>query len=119
MGREARAALGRAKPSYRTAISRAYYAMYHTCRGLVFFDTQGDDHQEHSELPKHLPADFPARATWENTIKNARLERNRADYEPYPRRDASFAVRAKDVCRDFRDFRSATRAYLRGKGLKT
>lgn len=115
--REARAALQRRPPSYRNAISRAYYAMYQTFRGVVFFRTGGDDHEKHTVLPQHLPTDFPAVSFWENALKNARLERNRADYEPYPRNDLAFGKRAKDICKQSQQLRSVARAYLRGKGL--
>jgi uncharacterized protein (UPF0332 family) len=88
--RNARWALTGAKPRHRVGLARAYYAMYHATRAVVFFCEKGDDHEAHSELPKHLPRDFPDRARWENDIKIARLERNRADYDPYPKSDAAF-----------------------------
>src|SRR5882672_9887403 len=53
--REARAALRRSPPSFRTIISRAYYAMYQTFRGIVFFRSADDDYEKHTELPKHIP----------------------------------------------------------------
>src|SRR5687767_9048033 len=46
--REARAALKRNPPSYRNAISRGYYAMYQTFRGIVFLVSGGDDYEKHS-----------------------------------------------------------------------
>jgi hypothetical protein len=116
--REARAALNRNPRSCRNVISRSYYAMYQTFRGIVFYVTQGDDHEKHSILPQHLPRDFPAVGYWENALKSARLERNRADYEPYPRDDSVFAQRALAIYKDSHQLRIAARAYLRGKGLK-
>ena len=74
-------ALTQAVPSYRTAVSRAYYSMYHAARALSFFSNGGDDYEEHSKLPGNIPKDFPSRASWENKLKRARLERNRADYD--------------------------------------
>ena len=115
--REARAALQRKPPSYRNAVSRAYYAMYQTFRGIVFFRTSGDDHEKHSELPHHIPGDFPARPYWENALKDARLERNRADYEPYPRGEYAFARSAVTIYKASNQLRTVARAYLRGKGL--
>lgn len=72
-------------PRYRDAISRYYYSMYHSARAVVYFHNFGDDFQEHSKLPSGLPGDFPDKVDWSSKLKNARLERNRADYEPYPK----------------------------------
>lgn len=116
--REARFALKRNPPSCRNAISRAYYAMYQTFRGIVFFASGGDDHEKHTDLPAHLPKDFPAVSYWENALKTARLERNRADYEPYPRKDGGFETRALAILKDSWRLRRVARTYLRGKGLK-
>jgi uncharacterized protein (UPF0332 family) len=116
--REARAALQRKPHSFRNAISRAYYSMYQTFRGVVFLVSKGDDYEKHSELPQHLPGDFPAVGYWENALKIARLERNRADYEPYPRSDAAFKTQAETIYRNSHKLRGVARTYLRGKGLK-
>jgi uncharacterized protein (UPF0332 family) len=116
--REARIALKRNPPSFRNAISRSYYAMYQTFRGVVFFVSGGDDFEKHSDLPQHLPKDFPAVAFWENALKTARLERNKADYEPYPRQDSAFEPQAASIFKSSHQLRSVARAYLRGKGLK-
>jgi uncharacterized protein (UPF0332 family) len=117
MHREAELALTRTTPSYRNAISRAYYSMYQTIRGIVFYTNHGDDYETHSELPKHLPRDFPAREYWENNLKNARLERNHADYEPYPRDDGAFEVSAKTVFQASQQLYIVAQSYLRTKGL--
>lgn len=82
---------------YRLAISRGYYSMYHAIRAVVFYVTRGDENQEHSTLPKHIPADFPGGVSWETKLKNARLERNRADYDPYPQQDRAFEVMARQI----------------------
>lgn len=100
----------------RLAVARAYYSMYHAARAVVFFRVGGDDFQEHSELPKHFPGDFPNRANWENDLKNARLERNRADYDPYPRGDARFRKTADNDVDLARQFLSVAIRYLRSKG---
>lgn len=115
--REARAAMNRTPASYRNAISRAYYAMYQTFRGIVFLMSKGDDHEKHSILPAHLPKDFPAVSYWENALKTARLERNRADYEPYPRKDSQFKTSAVAVLKDSHQLRGVARTYLRSKGI--
>jgi uncharacterized protein (UPF0332 family) len=112
----ARANLGRAKPSYRDALARAYYSMYHAARAVVFLVEKGDDHQEHSELPRHLPSDFPNRVQWENGLKNARLERNKADYDPYPKSDRAFMASAKGVTSAAIEFLKLAKGYLVKKG---
>lgn len=118
MHREAISSLKRSPPPFRHVISRAYYAMYQTFRGVVFLVNRGDDHEQHSELPRHLPVDFPGRAFWENALKDARLERNKADYEPYPRGHASFSQAAQTVCKNSQQLRSVARGYFRTKGLQ-
>ena len=72
-------------PLYRSAISRYYYSMYHAIRACVFVSHGDDDHQEHRELPLYIPRDFPLEPNWQNMLRNARVLRNRADYEPYPK----------------------------------
>ncbi|THV41993.1 HEPN domain-containing protein [Glycomyces buryatensis] len=68
----------------RSAISRYYYSMYHAARAVVYFNHGGDDHEKHSVLPGKLPDDFPRSSYWQNELKDARLNRNSADYDPYP-----------------------------------
>ena len=72
-------------PLYRSAVSRYYYSMYHAMRACVFVNHQGDDYQQHGQLPQYIPSDFPSRSSWQNILKDARDLRNRADYEPYPK----------------------------------
>lgn len=103
-------------PEYRQTTSRGYYAMYHIMRAVVFFVVGGDDHEKHSALPDHVPSDFPNHALWQNNLKNARLERNRADYEPYPSSDNGFQTAAKTVVSQTDALLPAARAYLRRKG---
>ena len=103
-------------PSFRTAVSRAYYAMYHTARALVYFKHGGDDHQDHSKLPANLPDDFPSASRWENQLKQARYERNRADYDPYPKSDRRFESAAHDLIQSAQDLMPIARRYLRQKG---
>ena len=100
----------------RTKISRAYYSMYHALRAVTFFVTGGDDHEEHTVLPGKLPNDFPDRAIWENCLKTARLERNRADYDPYPKADKQFVAFSKQVVEEARALMPIVRQYLKSKG---
>jgi uncharacterized protein (UPF0332 family) len=109
----------RAKPgAYRLAVGRSYYAMYHAVRSVAFVAYGGDDFEAHDKFPGHLPTDFTDRALWENRLKSARLDRNRADYEPYPKRDASFQTAALDTFRAAEDLVQECRSYLRSKGCR-
>lgn len=100
----------------RAAVGRFYYAMYHYMRAVVFFVTSGDDHEAHSTLPKHVPADFPNQSTWQNDLRGARLSRNEADYDAYPSVDADFRASAQDLEKLAKTLSNEVRTYLRGKG---
>ncbi len=110
--------LMRQSPSlYRSAISRYYYAMYHAMRACVFLACPGDDHQEHSKLPLKIPGDFdPTGVDWQGKLKDARLARNRADYEPYPNRNAAWRNTALTIESDAIHLLKVARIYLRKKG---
>lgn len=112
-----------AKPpraQYRDAVSRGYYALYHAFRATVFFMNDGDDHEKHSVLHENLPKDFPNVDLWRNDLKAARLDRNRADYDPVPRSksDGHLKSDAQRVLQKARSGLRACRAYLRSKGWK-
>ena len=103
-------------PMHRVTVSRAYYSMYHAFRCASFFVFGGDDHEKHLDLPSKLPRDFPDRANWENALKGARLERNRADYDPYPKRDRNFAATAAQLISDAEALMPLVSKYLKNKG---
>ncbi|OZI36311.1 hypothetical protein CEG14_14970 [Bordetella genomosp. 1] len=103
------------QPQYRATVSRAYYAMYHAARAATYLSYGGDDHEKHSDLPVKFPADFPDSEFWRNRLKLARLDRNRADYDPYPNGDLSFKHSAKEWLQDARVLVKKTRAYLGSK----
>ncbi len=105
-------------PHNRSAVSRYYYAMYHAMRACIYIFHQGDDHEQHSELPKHIPPDFPPGVDWQNKLKNARLIRNRADYEAYPKSDKAWRGDAESMKADADLLLSRSREYLRSKGCK-
>lgn len=69
---------------FRSSISRHYYAMYHAARAVVFAVEQGDDHERHNLLPRHLPQNMTNVAQYEVALTDARLLRNKADYDIYP-----------------------------------
>jgi len=101
----------------RSAISRYYYAMYHSMRACVFVHHEGDDHQKHSELPKHIPPAFdPLGTDWQTKLKDARLLRNRVDYEAYPKSEKAWKTDAEGIRLDAKLLLSVSRTYLISKG---
>ena len=101
----------------RLVIGRAYYSMYHAARTIVFHKTGGDDHEAHSVLPKHLPDDFPSLNSWQNKLRLARLNRNRADYDPFPKTEIAYSNDAVSTFTDAKAFLSEARTYLRAKSI--
>ena len=101
----------------RSAISRCYYSMYQTARGVVFFTHQGDDKNGHQDLPKSLPKDFPNRFNWQNELKSARLLRNEADYDPYPDDFPHWQAEAIALRTQTGLFLKETSSYLKKKGV--
>lgn len=119
----ARAFLGTAErfrklrpPSHRDCTSRAYYSMYHAARAICFVHHGGDDHEEHRVLPKHIPPDFPDAAAWANKLSEARLLRNQADYDPYPKPDQEFTQISRQQLKNANDFLAMAENYLRARG---
>jgi len=99
----------------RSAISRYYYCSYHIFRAVVGWAHGGDDFQEHTELPKHFPPDFPEKDKWANWLKNLRETRNQADYNTHPKSIKYWQqemVRIKVECAEAR---KTCKTYLRGK----
>jgi uncharacterized protein (UPF0332 family) len=103
-------------PRSRSAISRFYYAMYHAMRAAVFVDHGGDDHEQHSVLPGHVPRNFPTPGVWQNALKSAREHRNKADYDPYPGAPATWSKIAATLKKDADQLLLLTKQYLVGKG---
>ena len=102
-------------PLWRTGVSRAYYSMYHAARAATYLSYGGDDHEEHSALPGKLPTDFPDYEQWRNTLKMARLERNRADYDPYPVDELEFKETCLSLIQDAKDFIRISQRYINQK----
>lgn len=113
--RDAIAAMQANPVLYRTAVSRSYYSMYHALRAAAYLHHGGDDHEQHTVLPSKIPDDFPDKKDWENTLKSARYERNRADYDPYPRNASEFAATAQGLVKLASDLLPIARSYLRSK----
>lgn len=106
------------RPDWRSVIGRFYYAMYHSMRAVSYYSHNGDDHQEHNKLPAALPNDFPNRDIRSNDLKDARVRRNEADYDPYPNDSAYFRKTARDLTPVATIFVSDCRDYLRQRGCK-
>lgn len=105
-------------PMYRSAISRYYYSMYHATRACVFIDNEGDDHEAHSQLPTHIPATLDPAGNWQNKLKDARLLRNRADYDAYPRKESAWKTEANDLRIDSLQLMVVTKNFLITKGCR-
>lgn len=110
--------LGLGPSQSRSAVSRFYYGMYHAMRAVVYFMERGDDHQEHSTLPKKTPPDFVNSALWENNLKDARGRRNEADYDPYPISLSPFRTTALQLQANAHELVRLSRTYLQGKGCR-
>lgn len=108
--------VSKASPTlHRTTISRAYYSMYHAVRAATFLSYGGDDHEQHTVLPSKIPTDFPDAIKWQNKLKGARFERNKADYDPYPRRDKDFEGIASTLLLTAVELLEVTRSYIQAK----
>lgn len=103
--------------SARSAISRYYYAMFQAARAVVFIAHQGDDHNDHQELPKRLPDQFPQRTHWVNQLKSARIARNDADYGPYPKSLSGWLAQARQIGGDAHDFVALADGHLTTMGV--
>jgi uncharacterized protein (UPF0332 family) len=110
--------MGTSPIPYRSVISRYYYAMYHTMRAVVYYQFGGDDHEQHSTLPGHTPADFPNAAIWQNALKDAREHRNAADYDPYPKTLSYWQAVAGQLSTQAHNLMPIARSYLRSKGSR-
>lgn len=103
--------------SFRSSISRNYYAMYHSARAITFAETQGDDHEKHSVLPRHLPATLANRPTREQELTDARLLRNQADYDPYPAAEPDWEADARRLAVGAASFLQACEDHALANGL--
>lgn len=106
-----------AADQFRTAICRFYYAMYHAARAISFGHHRGDDYQQHSVLPDHLPPTIPNKATLRNDLMDARLMRNGADYDPYPAGEGPWAADAQRLAGTAAGFVQECEAFALAEGL--
>ncbi len=103
--------------AYRGCISRNYYAMYHAARAVVFASHGGDDFEQHSVLPRNLPASWTERAAREVELTDARLLRNQADYDSYPQSETEWEADARRLGATAAEFVQACEDYALGNGL--
>lgn len=103
-------------PAHRSSTSRSYYSMYHAARSVSFIAHSGDNFQEHKDIYKGLPDDFPDVDVWRNNLKDARVRRNEADYDPYPVSESDFKRLSKQLLNWATDFCDEAEVYLRNKG---
>ena len=106
------------KKSFRSSISRHYYAMYHGARAIVFGSYLGDDYQKHSILPRNLPMNLLNRVQLETVLVGARLMRNSADYDIYPIDDTAFQDDARQLAATASSFVQACDLFADNEGLK-
>lgn len=103
---------------HRDVVSRSYYAVYHAARAVAFLTQPGDDYEHHDKVANGLPNDLPDVELWRNKIKDARLKRNEADYEPFMNCDPTFRVASAETMKIATEFLGVCTTYLRGKGCK-
>lgn len=102
----------------RDVVSRAYYAIYHSARAVSFLTQPGDDYEAHDKVANGLPTDLPDVENWRNKIKDARLKRNEADYEPFMASDPNFRNASTSILKTAVDFTNACSSYLKAQGCQ-
>jgi uncharacterized protein (UPF0332 family) len=107
------------KPAlHRDVVSRAYYAIYHSARAVSFLTHPGDDYEHHDKVASGLPSDLSNVEVWRNKIKDARLKRNEADYEPFLSSDPTFRKASLATNKLAVEFVGVCAIYLKGKGCR-
>jgi hypothetical protein len=104
--------------SWRSTISRCYYATYNASRSVRyltngFVKLDAEDHKQVGDLPN----DFPERDDWSNFATELRRDRNTADYEPWDGVRRSLTFDRDKTLEKTREFVRLRRDYLRGRGL--
>jgi len=100
----------------RLVVSRSYYAMYQAARRLVFAISRRDV-DDHRDLPKHLPENFPNRQHWQGRLKFWRVKRNKVDYSPYPPEGDDVTMLGESAAGEAAEFCAACRQYLNERGI--
>jgi uncharacterized protein (UPF0332 family) len=102
---------------HRSAISRHYYAMYHAARAIVFAEVQGDDYERHIVLPRNLPSQMEDVTLRESELTDARLLRNKADYDIYPHGHIGWETDARTLAGTAAAFVSACEVFALANGF--
>lgn len=102
---------------FRSAISRYYYAMYTAARSIVYACVKGDDFERHNLLPRNLPATMPHVTRREQQLIYARLLRNEADYDIYPRSPPDWEHDARSISIEAAEFVLACEDFALTNGL--
>lgn len=103
-------------PDYRNVIGRFYYAMYQGARTTAFAFYKGDDHEAHTKLQIKLPGSIPNATHLKHQLKDARLTRNKADYELFPKTNAAWKSDADRLGSVAPLFLGTLQAYLIQRG---
>ena len=98
--------------SLRTAISRAYYAQYHSARAVIFHLYRRDI-DDHGALPRAIEKVFGK--TFGGLLKYWRERRNKVDYSPYPQFE--LGVTAHEGVEAAEHFLSICTDHLRKRGV--
>ena len=98
----------------KIAISRNYYAMYHSARTVIFHYERADI-EGHEGIAKRLPSTLPNREYWNIRLNEWRERRNQVDYSPYPK-DNLHAI-AQQALVETEDFLSLCAQFLRTRGV--
>jgi len=98
----------------KIAISRSYYAMYHSARTVIFHYERADV-EKHEEIAKQLPSTLPNRAHWGFRLNEWRERRNQVDYSPYPK--DNLHVIAQQALVEAENFLDTCAQFLRKRGV--
>jgi hypothetical protein len=104
---------------WRTRVSRAYYASYNASRAVRFFvyGQVANDVEDHKRVGE-LPNDFPDRDTWSTRLTDMRVDRNTADYDPWPDSRVGLKSRPEVNAQRAREFWRAALLYLKARGVQ-
>ncbi len=107
------------RDNWRLVVSRAYYAAYNASKAVRYL-VQGqvagdvDDHKKVADLPN----DFPERVFWTSVLIEMRIDRNIADYEPWPGCLRRLAASPKKAVEYADRFVQTVRSYLKDRGVR-
>ncbi|MGI0013937.1 MAG: hypothetical protein ACREBU_10930 [Nitrososphaera sp.] len=103
---------------WRSQVSRCYYAAYNASRSVRWLvhgsvSLEPDDHKRVGDLP----SDFPDREIWNSFFTQLRMDRNRADYEPWSNSIRDLEISPSQSLQQTVSFIKSVRRYLISKGI--